>query len=350
MGNAFSGRGSSDRDGDVAAVTQTKAFYRRFADIEVGDRSPVYRAYVHALADDPDLVARLTTWSPPKRQPNLVLAAARFCGAPMSGDAREFVSWLKGHWVEVEMVVRNRRTQTNEVGRMATLLPVLGLIDGPISLIEVGASAGLCLYPDRYSYRFQRGDEVVALDPADGPSGVILNCVVDEDVPVPTDLPTVTYRAGVDLSPLDVRSADDMRWLETLVWPGQDERVERLRAATVLVQRDPPRLVTGDLIDAVAELVRGAPRESTVVVFHSAVLAYVAEKRRALFAQLVRELPCRWLANEGRTILPDRAGCGTNVPGRAEFTMWLDGVAVAVVDPHGAWVEWGVRDSTEKSE
>ena len=28
------------------------------------------------------------------------------------------------------------------------------MVDGPLSLIEVGVSAGLCLYPDRYSHLY----------------------------------------------------------------------------------------------------------------------------------------------------------------------------------------------------
>ncbi|MFE4537493.1 DUF2332 family protein [Streptomyces scopuliridis] len=48
----------------------------------------------------------------------------------------------------------SRRTQTNEPGRCATLLPALAALDGPLALIEVGASAGLCLHVDRYSYDY----------------------------------------------------------------------------------------------------------------------------------------------------------------------------------------------------
>ncbi|MFE7567952.1 DUF2332 family protein [Streptomyces sp. NPDC057539] len=46
------------------------------------------------------------------------------------------------------------RTETNEPGRCATLLPALAALDGPLALIEVGASAGLCLHADRYSYDY----------------------------------------------------------------------------------------------------------------------------------------------------------------------------------------------------
>jgi hypothetical protein len=47
-----------------------------------------------------------------------------------------------------------RSTQTNEVARCAAFLPLLADLDAELALIEVGASAGLCLFPDRYAYSY----------------------------------------------------------------------------------------------------------------------------------------------------------------------------------------------------
>ena len=49
-------------------------------------------------------------------------------------------------------VMLARSTQTNEHGRCAALLPVLAGLPEPLALLEVGASAGLCLLPDFYAY------------------------------------------------------------------------------------------------------------------------------------------------------------------------------------------------------
>ena len=49
-------------------------------------------------------------------------------------------------------VMRSHHTQTNEVGRCAVILPALPA--APIALIEVGASAGLCLLFDKYQYDY----------------------------------------------------------------------------------------------------------------------------------------------------------------------------------------------------
>src|SRR6202008_1014271 len=101
-----------------------------------------------------------------------------------------------------------RRTQTNEPARCATLLPALALLPQPLALIEVGASAGLTLLPDKYSYGYY-GDygepRVTGTDPlAPG-----LECQLRAPAPLPARVPEVAWRAGLDLNPLDVTDDDD---------------------------------------------------------------------------------------------------------------------------------------------
>ena len=48
--------------------------------------------------------------------------------------------------------MKTRRTQTNEVGRCAAILPALPR--GRLALLEVGASAGLCLLMDEFFYDY----------------------------------------------------------------------------------------------------------------------------------------------------------------------------------------------------
>ncbi|MFR9749537.1 DUF2332 domain-containing protein [Nocardia sp. 004] len=312
--------------------------YRRFAEFEARGSSSCYESWAWGIASDPQLLSLIDRLPEQKRQPNLVFAAARFLGV---GEVLfpEFKDWVVRHWDALAQVVMTRTTQTNEVGRAAAFLPVLAQLTGPLALIEVGASAGLCLYPDLFSYRY---DDRAVLHPVGGTSGVTLRCVTTGEPPIPIRLPEVVWRAGVDLNPLDVNDADQMRWLECLVWPGQPQRLQRLRAAVAVARSRPVSVVSGDLNATVAELVAAAPDGATVVVFHSAVLAYLSVDERIRFEQTVRALPCHWLSNEGCGViesvaeqLPVPAG---DTPGR--FVVALDGTPLGYAGAHGQSLEW----------
>ncbi len=144
-----------------------------------------------------------------------MLGAARFLYGTCC-SYQEFRRLLVDGWADVRSVVLARATQTNEVGRCAALMPLLAELPQPVALLEVGASAGLCLLPDRYRYRYQpeRGPGR-QLGPPQSP--VTLTCELRGDTEPPTGLPQVAWRAGLDLDPVDITDPDAIRWLETLV-------------------------------------------------------------------------------------------------------------------------------------
>ncbi|MGY4857115.1 DUF2332 family protein [Cryobacterium sp. AP23] len=132
-------------------------------------------------------------------------------------------------------------------------------------------------------------------------------------------MPEVVWRAGVDLNPLGVADDGDVAWL-----------------------------VRGDLNDEIEAVVAAAPGDATVVVFHTAVLAYLEEAGRARFAATMGRLTTghgvRWLGSEGRTVLP---GVATTLPatlpaasGSADFALALDSQAIALAHPHGRALHW----------
>jgi hypothetical protein len=235
-------------------------------------------------------------------------------------------------WDDVHRTILSRSTQTNEAARCAVLLPFLAALPQPLALLEVGASAGLCLLPDRYSYRYDDGTH---LDPEAGPSEVVIQCHLGADVPSPRALPQVAWRAGIDLSPVDIHDPGSCEWLETLIWPGQHDRRDRLRAALGIARRDPPRVVSGDLNEVLPALAAEAPPDATLIVFHTAVLAYLAAEARDRFVDQVRVLPGHWISNEGRSVLPMLRLPGPCPDDEGRFILAVDGRPRAMTDPHG---------------
>jgi prepilin-type processing-associated H-X9-DG protein len=299
---------------------------------EARGRSPAYESLAASVADDDLVLGFLATLPRPKRQPNLLFAAARYLlGAPPGiGTLRALV---RRNEAELARVMLARRTQTNEPARCATLLPALAGLPEPLALIEVGASAGLTLLFDRYSYDYD-GHRIAGSDP-DAPT---LRCAVRGPAPLPARLPAIAWRAGLDLNPLDVTRDDDVRWLSCLVWPGESDREDRLAAAIASARRDPPPVYRGDLLTDLPALAARAPAEATLVVFHSAVLAYVAAEDRGRFARTVRGLAAAWLSNEAPGVVPGLPLTdfreGTFVLGHGGRT------PLAFADGHGAWLHW----------
>jgi len=311
------------------------ARYRRFAEIEAHGRSPLYEACALGVADDADALAFLAALPDEKRQPNLLFAALRHvCGTPRDWSA--FRASLLECADAVRAVMLARRTQTNEAGRCATLLPVLARLPQPLALLEVGASAGLCLLPDRYGYDY--GGHCL---PLAWPGAPVFPCRASAATPLPAVHPRIVWRCGLDLHPVDIADASQRAWLETLVWPEQTDRLQRLRAAMAVAQRDPPRLERGDLLRDLASCARDAPADATLVVFHSAVLAYVTDADlREAFAQTVRELGAVWVSNETPGVFPAIRQRLVRKGPRGAFLLAVDGAPVAWTDAHGGWIEW----------
>lgn len=306
--------------------------YRAFA-AEAHGRSPQYEELARAVADDPLVLGFLGTLPAAKRQPNLLFAVARYLlGTP--AEFRSLRKLVRDRGDELAAAMRARRTQTNEPARCATLLPALALLPQPVALLEVGASAGLTLLPDRYSYDYN-GRRLAGTDP----HAPVLACDARGPAPIPAAVPEVSWRAGLDLNPLDVTSDADVRWLECLLWPGETGREERLAAAVEAARRDPPPVYRGDLLTDVPRLACQAPPGATLVIFHSAVLAYLTMAQRVRFAATVAALDAVRLSNEAPGVLPGSAAGPARRNGN--FVLVRDGgMPLAVTDGHGSWLEW----------
>jgi len=320
---------------DDAALAKVAARYTRFADEEARGHSPLYEEITRGVAADRDTIGFLLTLPKEKQQPNLLLAAVRFLfGTPARFSG--FRETLLANRDAVRAVMETRSTQTNEPARCATLLPVLARWPQPLALIEVGASAGLCLLPDLYGYDYGHA----ILHGATG--SPTFRCAVNDATPTPSALPQIVWRAGLDLNPLDIADASQVAWLETLVWPEQTQRLANLRAAIRVAAAFKPRIVKGDLRgDSLAQLCGEAPKDATRVIFHTAVLAYVADPAdRQAFAERAMRLSHYWISNEMPGVFPEiaRRTDMRGAPGR--FLMALNGAPVAWNDPHGASLDW----------
>jgi hypothetical protein len=127
-----------------------------------------------------------------------------------------------------------------------------------------------------------------------------------------------------------------------LVWPEQTNRLAHLRAALNIAAVRKPRVVRGDLLgDRLAQLSREAPTSATLVIFHTAVLAYVADQgERQAFADRVMSLCQYWVSNEAPNLFPEVASRAAARGASGRFLLSVNGAPVAWTDPHGVALEW----------
>lgn len=331
-------------DADPGALSSR---YRRFAVREASGRSPLYEHLTMSLSNDAEVLGLIAALPQPKQQPNLLLAAYRHLfGVP--ANYSEFRQVLVDRFDAVRSIMLERSTQTNEPGRCAVLLPVLASLPQPLALLEVGASAGLCLFPDRYGYEYPSRS---LRPPAEAKPHPVFPCRAAATVQLPDTLPQIVWRAGLDLNPLDAGDPDEAAWLETLIWPEQEERRNRLRLALDIVAEKRPTIVKGDLLGPEFEaLCRQAPQDATLVVFHTAVLAYVPRNDdRMRFANRASALSDVWICNEAPSVMPHFGFAAADAPSQGAFLLSVNNRPAAWTDPHGAWIET-IRDSTSSPE
>ena len=233
--------------------------------------------------------------------------------------------------------------QTNEVGRSNALLDGFLTIAEetwyPLRLLEIGSSAGLNLFWDRFNY-INDGFEW-----PEQPGGVTLLTEWSGPALSVSNRPDVVERAGCDIAPVDIHSDDACRRLESYVWSDQPERLERLRGAIEIARHTPYRLDKADTGDWLSrELTR--PRDGVCsVIFHSIMWQYMPQETQDKTREQILKAgeraassaPVAWLRLE------------FNQPAELKtfpvlkLTTWPGGTEriLATAHFHGAWVKWG---------
>jgi hypothetical protein len=155
--------------------------------------------------------------------------------------------------------------------------------------------------------------------------------------------PVVRGRLGIDRAPVDVTDDDAALILEAFVWPDQEARLERLRAAIEVARRDPPEIVRGDYVDELPRVLAARREDGLTVVFHSVSTAYVRrEEREGLYGEIEAagaEGPLAWVSYE----FTDEDGADPAFEGSAiDLRVWPGGerTRLARADGHGNRLRW----------
>jgi hypothetical protein len=236
--------------------------------------------------------------------------------------------------------VSEQRVQTNEVQRCWALLPCFleaarRLDASTVDLVELGTSAGLLLFWDRYRYRYEAG--------AWGPEDARLELSGEERGRVPGELLerelVVRERVGLDLEPVDVTTDEGALLLKSFVWADRTERLDRLDRAVAALREDPPRIVQGDYVELLPGLLERRRADALTIVLQIAAAGHLDDqgwdRLRAALEAGGRQGPLAYVfAGHPEPESHQHWGLW--------LTTWPGGerTQLAHADFHGTWLEW----------
>lgn len=271
--------------------------------------APDARAALDSVADDPLAAAVSLRWAAGLH--HLALRGLQpWAGLWPGGDDAALQQAIAHAWATQQPALRRALAsppQTNEVQRSALLLPgllhVAAATGRPLALREIGASAGLNLWPERHRYdhgSWQWGDAAAP---------VALRCDWRGPVP-PMPALAIADRQACDAEPVDITLPDEALRLQSFVWADQHARMARLRAAVQAtvpwLQREGVQVRRERAAAFVQRVLAARPHGVATVLMHSIVWQYIpAAEQQAIADALQRAAatadaasPLAWLRLE----------------------------------------------------
>lgn len=228
--------------------------------------------------------------------------------------------------------------QTNEVRRSIALLA--GFLafahehDREIDTLELGASAGLNLNWDRFSYRTTSFRW--------GPSGGVPIDTEWQGPPPPIDAALrIRSRAACDQNPLSVADPAQRLHLRSYIWADQHDRLARFDAAAEVAIATGVRVERADAATWVEERLAHRAKRGATIVYHSVFLQYPPPATRAAIAAAIEaagerateDAPLGWLRLEPEALL---TGPRESIRFLVELITWPGAVRrlLAITDGH----------------
>jgi hypothetical protein len=344
----------------LSAIDKTAESFRFYANTIYPSRSPLYTSLAIRVAEDSELLAVASKAWEKNALPNLFFAAVHFL--LLEGEHHQlaafypslnnnskhvdlaypyFRSFVLEHKQEITEIIMTRSVQTNEVARCAILIPAFELVtrgakNRPLTLIEIGSSAGLTLLWDRYHYQYGK-----SLECGDPKSPVRIECQLhgEHRPPIPKHFPEIASRFGIDLHPVDLNTPANVQWLRALIWPEHKKRISQLEQAIQIAKTDPPQVVSGDALESLPRLLNRVHGPSQLCIYHSFTLSLASGNPRQKLERLLAEaaqtrdlfhVSFEWTPGDVTPLLTM-----TSLTGKEKNEKIL-----AKCQAHGEWIEW----------
>ena len=318
--------------------------------------SPFYEGLARLCAEDSELMAIAA--ETPKGQPynHIFFGAVHFLllgdpGDPFAryfglggnapvADAATFAAlkdFCRRRRDEIVTLLKTRTVQYTMVNRASFVVAMMGhaLRSGatePLSLIEVGSSAGLLTVFDHYHYDFGAYGRLG--DPAS--PAVKVAKFEGKPPPIPDHMPKIVERVGIDLFPVDPLDPVERRWLEGLMAPDMYDDRRVLKQALDARARIPLATIKGDALLKVPEVLSGM--SGTICLLHSFCLyQWPAALQNDFHDMLCAQSRGRTLYRLSVDMIHDNPALPDVRPRTAEEELVMDMTMVTYRDGEARW-------------
>lgn len=240
---------------------------------------------------------------------------------------------------EIILILKSKLVQTNEVRRCAYLYPIFcyiySVVKKPLSLIEIGTSAGLQLLWDKYSYSYGT-DRIYGNQ--DSKVHITSEIKGNHAPLLLLNTPPVVAKVGLDLHISDLGNSDDYLWLKSLIWPEHKERLMLFESAAKCLIDNPVNLIEGDGVARLTDVVEDSPNHAAICIFHTHVANQIPEESKRELIEKVKILGRKRDVFHIYNNMWDR---------KLHLDYFLNGIernqTIGETDGHGRWFEWNLK-------
>lgn len=338
--------------------TQLSLRFRNFAEIECKGSSDLYEFLSLKISEDDELIELCTESRSGQPVPNLLFGSVHYL--LLKGKEHElkqyypnltnghkkveeetflcFKDFCLVHKDEIVLILRSKLVQTNEVRRCAYLYPIFSLIyskvNKPLSLIEIGTSAGLQLLWDKYSYSYGT-DEIYGSK--DSKVHIVSKIKGNNKPVILSESPPINSKVGLDLHISDLRNYEDYLWLKSLIWPEHLERLELFEKAAGYYKDNPVELIEGDGFTLLENILEKTDKDTAICVFHTHVANQISEELKYKLEESIKNFAEEDIFHIYNNMW-DR---------KLHLDYFIDGVeyneTIGNIDGHGRWFEWNIE-------
>lgn len=329
--------------------------FKVFAERECKNSSSLYEHLAENIANDLDLLTLAAHSRAGQPVPNLLFGAVHYlllsgvehelamfyasiAETPknFSGAIKSFKDFCMQNQNEIVQLLEKKLVQTNEVRRCAYLYPsfchIYNITEKPLTLIEIGTSAGLQLLWDKYTYTYHSnqkyGAEQSILEIRSEIKGGKSPLLFEHS-------PPVIRRIGVDLHINNLNEYEDYLWLKALIWPEHKERNSYFEKAAHCLKSQRIELIEGDGVSIIPELAPTVSLDSTLCIFHTHVANQLSPEAKMKLCEQIR---CLGKERDIFHLYNNMWDLDLHLDSYVKGNEYRE--LLAKTDGHGRWFEW----------